>query len=221
MKPVHCLSAFAALAVLSGCSTLSGLDSKDSFKCPAVGGVPCESITEIYDRSQAGTLPAQSAIGVKSRLDNELSPLSPPTAIQPSKGVVRASLATPLAQSGVAATLNSGMPLRTTQRVLRIWLAPWEDSEGHLHDQSYIYVTVGDARWLPEHNKRRIMDAFGPVRSPGGVGATLPAKRLATDVQGAAVGTKTVSDIGAQVLPDATKDAAAIEMMRQFMGQPK
>ncbi len=77
---------------------------------------------------------------------------------------------------------------------------------------------MGDSRWVPEHNKRRIMDAYAPVRAPVAGGNPLPSKRTNSD---ASVNAKTVADIAAQSMPDAAKDPAALEAIRQLMGQGK
>ena len=61
--------------------------------------------------------------------------------------------------------LTSGTPLRSAPRVLRIWLAPYEDSEGDLRDQTHIYVTVDRGRWQIEHTRRAIQDRFAPIRA--------------------------------------------------------
>ena len=205
------------LGMLSGCATLSGLDAKDSFKCPASGGISCESASQIYDRAQVGNLPG---------LTKAVSPVGGSSV--PSKGaaVVAGSqaIALPVVGSGAgvstfaASTPSSGMPLRTTQRVSRIWLAPWEDSDGHLHDQSFIYVTRGESKWLPEHNKRRIMEAFGPVRSPAQSSSksTLPAKGGTDNATG-----KTIPELAVQQPASLGNDANTFEAIKQMMGQPK
>jgi conjugal transfer pilus assembly protein TraV len=33
---------------------------------------------------------------------------------------------------------------------LRLWIAPWEDSDGDLHDASFVHVVVDTGRWLIE-----------------------------------------------------------------------
>lgn len=41
-------------------------------------------------------------------------------------------------------------PVRLPPRVIRIWIAPWEDSDGDLHQPSYIYSEISPkkGRWL-------------------------------------------------------------------------
>ncbi len=57
-----------------------------------------------------------------------------------------------------------GSALRTEPRVLRLWIAPWEDSDGDLHDQSFVYLSVDPGRWTIEHNRAPIRREYAPVR---------------------------------------------------------
>mgnify|MGYP003587014371 CR=1 FL=1 len=66
----------------------------------------------------------------------------------------------------------SGMPIRTQIKVLRIWMAPWEDKLGVLHDQSFMYIPLNESRWQIEHNQEAIIDEYRPqVQLLGSVGA--------------------------------------------------
>ncbi len=62
--------------------------------------------------------------------------------------------------------LQTGAPIRSAPRILRVWFAPWEDNDGDLHDQSYVYLGVDAGKWQIEHTRRRITDAYRPVRAP-------------------------------------------------------
>ena len=39
------------------------------------------------------------------------------------------------------------MALRIPARVMRIWIAPWEDSRGDLHAPGYVYTEIESRRW--------------------------------------------------------------------------
>ena len=39
------------------------------------------------------------------------------------------------------------VPLRSPARVMRIWIAPWEDSRGDLHAPGYLYTEIEPRRW--------------------------------------------------------------------------
>jgi conjugal transfer pilus assembly protein TraV len=46
--------------------------------------------------------------------------------------------------------MPSPAALRSPPRVLRLWIAPWEDADGDLHDASFVHVVVDTGRWLIE-----------------------------------------------------------------------
>jgi conjugal transfer pilus assembly protein TraV len=50
---------------------------------------------------------------------------------------------------GRAAAASSS--LRSNPRLLRLWIAPWEDADGDLHEQALVHVVVDSGRWLIEH----------------------------------------------------------------------
>jgi hypothetical protein len=39
------------------------------------------------------------------------------------------------------------LALRVPARVMRIWIAPWEDSRGDLHAPGYVYTEIEPRRW--------------------------------------------------------------------------
>ena len=139
------VSAAALLAsTISGCMSLSGFDASSSFSCKAPDGVLCESMSGIYANAQQNNLPGQQSqhamdfpASVDSAQDNDLLILTRP--------------------------VSSGTPIRSAPKVLRIWLAPWEDSDGDLHDQSYLYMTVDTGHWLVEHQRRLIQERYKPL----------------------------------------------------------
>lgn len=36
-------------------------------------------------------------------------------------------------------------------KVVRIWLAPWQDEDGDLHDQQYLYLVLTPPAWNVDH----------------------------------------------------------------------
>jgi conjugal transfer pilus assembly protein TraV len=84
------------------------------------------------------------------------------------------------------APVTTSTPLRSAPRVLRIWLAPYEDSEGDLRDQTHIYVTVDRGSWQIEHTRRAIQDRFAPIRA---VVPAAPAAGAPGATRGSEVGT--------------------------------
>ena len=150
------LSLAAVTLMSAGCSSFSGLSgSKSELACKAPDGVICTSVSGIYANSLAEALPGQQQpksqdkpsqdAGSKDPRDDATMP--PPAYFSPR------DLATP----------NSGDPIRMAPLVLRVWIAPWEDTEGDLHDQHYLYTVVHQGKWLIETNQQQIRDAYKPV----------------------------------------------------------
>ncbi len=150
---------------LGACTSLSGLDAKKEFACPAPVGVLCEDMSQIYARTQNGTLPSQIA-----RAEQSQNQQSQKSALLDRPGAPPPGAPKTPAASGAALTTTkppySGMPIRSTPKVLRVWINAWVDAEGDLHDQSFLYVMVSQGAWQVDHNRRRIMDTYGPVQAP-------------------------------------------------------
>ena len=53
---------------------------------------------------------------------------------------------------------------------MRLWIAPWEDADGDLHDASFVHVVVDTGRWLIERvrpaPRSRLDVATPPVAPP-------------------------------------------------------
>jgi conjugal transfer pilus assembly protein TraV len=147
-------SVFALVVALSGCaSSLSGLDATDSYGCRAPEGVSCISVSGIYANSSPG--------GPLSR--GQSAPAKPSAGTPPIYGASSVALAQP------AAPGSTGNAIRSTPRLLRVWIAPWEDSDGDLHEDGYVHMLVDTGRWLIEHVRpapRSSMDGVAPPLAP-------------------------------------------------------
>ena len=146
MKALALTFGIGAVVALSGCSSMSGFDAKSEFACKAPDGILCESMSGIYANAQAKNLPGQR-VNARGEAPVELS--------QAKAG-----------SNVMTKPIYSGTPIRSAPRLLRVWFAPWEDTDGDMHDQSYVYLPVDSGRWLIEHNRRRIQDTYRPVRAP-------------------------------------------------------
>ncbi len=121
-----------AALLLAGCaSTLSGVGGADGYACKAPEGAQCTSVSGIYANSAQG-MPRST------KPSEQKSPSGEPVAYG----------AKPLAP-GRPATASSS--LRSNPRILRLWIAPWEDADGDLHEQALVHVVVDTGRWLIEH----------------------------------------------------------------------
>lgn len=135
------ISALICVAALAGCTSMSGLDSSSNFACKAPDGVTCTSLSGVYANVVANNFPNQPA--------------------KEGEGVASKMGAPAPRITGNPA--SSGDPIRSPQKVVRVWIAPWEDAEGDLHDQSFIYVVQRESEWMIEHNRRAITDRYRPT----------------------------------------------------------
>jgi len=136
-----------AAAALSGCASLSGLDAFASYACKAPDGVTCMSVSGVYANSTRRPLPpAQEA--------PKSSPESPAT-----------YGASPAALEQAAEAGAASYAIRSSPRLLRVWIAPWQDSDGDLHEQAYVHMLVNTGRWLIDHvqpTPREQVDGVAP-----------------------------------------------------------
>ena len=91
--------------------------------------------------------------------------------------------AKPLPSYGAIAPLRqaaptSGDPVLSPPRILRIWLSPWEDQDGDLRDQSYLYVMWDRGEWNIQHSRSNIMNQYAPVSL-----LPIPASAAATTIK--------------------------------------
>ena len=147
MKLIHVALLSVSMTLAAGCaSTLSGVGGHEGYACKAPEGVLCTSIAGVYSNSVQNNLPSQR---VEKR---SADPVPPP--------------ATMKRTAPIAGSATDGGSIRSAPRILRVWIAPWEDSDGDLQDQSHVYVVVDSGRWLIEHRRAAIRNAFMPIMAP-------------------------------------------------------
>jgi len=111
-------------------------------------GVKCETITEVYEQNMTGAPPEQAAPEGKQKkkskkeLEEEAKKAAEQKKVEP--------LPTEASEAVKALGYDESKPVRLTPRVIRIWIAPWEDADGDLHQSSYIYSEISPkrGRWL-------------------------------------------------------------------------
>jgi conjugal transfer pilus assembly protein TraV len=155
------LAAFAAFAAFatSACTNMSGLGGESKFTCPVPDGMPCMSMSEVDSSYRAGVLPGQHR---------------PPTV-----GVGGSTAPRQAVTEREAVPTAGAVPMgaiRTEPTIIRIWIAPWEDADGDLNDQGYVYLQIDAGRWLIEHNREQIRRTFAPTQA--GTAPSRPARPL-------------------------------------------
>lgn len=125
MKPKFILLILAS-AALSGCGSITGFsNAKTDFGCADLSGGPsCRNISQVYSENNpaAEDIPAASAVSIQDSVGDR-------------KDFV---------------TIIPAKPWRTPETVLRVWLSPFTDKEGDLHDQRYLYVRLNNGGWDSE-----------------------------------------------------------------------
>lgn len=172
MRRTVALLVGATAMLLGGCaSTMSGLGGEGSYACKAPVGSQCTSVSGVYANSIHGQPPA-SALP---------KPAKEPTSTAAAATVASASTAAP----GLGAPPSA---LRSQPRVMRLWIAPWEDADGDLHEASVVHVLVDTGRWLIERvtpaNRQRVDAVRPPIPSAapasGPASASEPASSTVT-----------------------------------------
>ncbi|ALK35176.1 type IV conjugative transfer system lipoprotein TraV [Burkholderia plantarii] len=154
-----------AVLALSACS-FTGYDASSSFACKAPAGVLCNSMSGIYANAMAHNLPDQrvhSGSGATTNLT--LGSYADDSPAERASGSAK-PMAGATAPGILPRALDSGAPVRTAPRELRVWFAPWQDADSDLHDQEYVYLVVDPGHWSIAHNQARIRAAFKPVLPP-------------------------------------------------------
>lgn len=149
------LGAVCLLLPLGACMNMSGLGGDSKYACKAPDGVACDSVSGTYANALHNNLPSQQAQR-SARRQKEASDESP------SSTLGRAISSVPSA-SGMDMTPS---PLRSQARILRLWIKPWEDADGDLYDQGYVYVQVDNGQWQIDHVQRQIRDLYAPLKPP-------------------------------------------------------
>ena len=145
MKRPFTLVVSAFLAGLASCSTQYGC--KGLPEDPA-----CLSAVEAYqitDKANSTVRPndasapvmgkpgssTSSAQGSASTLESESGPASSATDNRRTK-------------SAPVPKIDDPTPIRTPSKVMRIWVAPWEDSDGDLNVSGYLFTELEPRRWM-------------------------------------------------------------------------
>jgi conjugal transfer pilus assembly protein TraV len=141
MKPISVLVLPLALLVTGCAGTMTGLDGQGGFSCKAPDGISCASLSGVYANAVQNNLPGQRPTVKADNVRDQ---------------AVRINSAAP----------RSGEPIRSAQKVRRVWIAPWEDEDEVLHDQAYVYMVVDPGRWQVEHSRRKATEGYRPVMPP-------------------------------------------------------
>lgn len=159
--------------LLAGCVNMSGLDGESRYACAAPDGVACDSVSGTYANAVHHNLPSQRAAAPAGgpRAPAAANAASASTTAAPSRPLLTGALPA-VSEPGTEA--RAGTALRSPPRVLRLWTKPWEDADGDLWDQGYVYVQVDGGRWQLDHVQQRIRDRYVPLQPPPNLPISAP-----------------------------------------------
>lgn len=154
----------SVVALLTGCSSMSGLDGESHYACQAPIGVACDSVSGTYANAVRNNLPTQRAAPAAAT-PHPATPDTSGATLQPAQSRTTSATLPPLAGSSAGSDVGVGngleldpsadMALRSPPRVLRLWTQAWEDRDGDLHDQTYVYVLIDSGQWRMAHIRQQ------------------------------------------------------------------
>ena len=121
------LLVFVVGGLLSGCSTTS-----ETFDCKVGKGVGCKSISEVNKMVDEGSLGSETE-------RNAHTPLSAP--------VITAVSLSPGSQGSDIALSDDLVVHRIREEHLRVWIAPFQDRQGNLHEGTVVHTVLKPGFW--------------------------------------------------------------------------
>ena len=129
------------LILLSGCSTTS-----EVFECEAGKGIGCKSVSEVNKMVDNGKL-----------TNNE-----EPDSFKVSAPVFEKNAPiTAMREAGLNEIVLSDQTLvsRVREEHLRVWIAPFQDEQGNLHEGSVVYTVIRPSYWQLTPNSEGVKNA--------------------------------------------------------------
>src|SRR2546429_294281 len=112
------------LMMLTGCA-----DMNSKFDCSMRPGVRCESLDSVNAKVESGEIGHDGDLIRQSAVEH------------PASNVKKVSIFSD-------ANFYQRRPLRYGETVQRIWMAPFEDTSGNYHQESYVYTIVRPSHWI-------------------------------------------------------------------------
>lgn len=140
MKIIGYKSIVAVVGILSGCAGASNTEA--DFLCSAQVGTPCTTMSEA-DRGYQASRATPVKESITDAMSAAISQASLPRTA--SKGTATASR-TPDGMRDGGAPYWSGN-YRIPEQLGTVWIAPYLDDAGLLHEATYVHFVVQEARW--------------------------------------------------------------------------
>ena len=125
---------FGALT-LTGCGSITGLqDAESNFACSVDMTPRCASLSAVHESLDKEEIKNNFSFESSSNDSVQIQPIT-----TEGRNIDRLAYDTPLMT-----------PKRAPEEILRVWVAPYIDTDGDLHAEHVIFTTVRSARWAPE-----------------------------------------------------------------------
>lgn len=149
------VSAVSAALMLSGCGSLTGFsNAKTDFACADLSGGPsCRNISQVYEENNPTSpvvLAASEEDFVQPFFEPNQTKSNPEVKAEPAEVSVERTQTSAVERTSDFVTIVPARPWRKPETVLRVWLAPFHDKLGDLHDQRYLYVRLENGGWTTD-----------------------------------------------------------------------
>lgn len=160
--------------LLAGCALGSS-----RYSCKGRPGAPlCRSMTEVYEKThdREALIKLEREKHEAEVADQNAPPIAP---LSPQPTV----------------PVEDPMPIRTPAKVMRIWIAPWEDEEGDLIASGYVYAEIEPRRWQvgQGHQDTTFSRVLEPLNPKAQTAPLLPARASGSRPAGKPAQTSTSS----------------------------
>jgi conjugal transfer pilus assembly protein TraV len=124
------------------------------FACPGGSeGVRCMSARQIYQATESSDY-------VKTVSENEKS------GNEKAQSAHSGGYGRPVSAQVAVPRIDQPIPIRTQAQVMRIWTSSWEDDEGDLHADGYMYTEIESRRWNLGDRFTSPGSAISPLSTP-------------------------------------------------------
>lgn len=132
-----------SVVVLSACAGAGASNTEADFLCSAQVGTPCTTMSEA-DQGYA----ASRATPIKESITDSMSAAITQASLPhtASKGTTKTASRTPQGMRDGGAPYWSGN-YRVPEQLGTVWIAPYLDDGGLLHEATYVHFVVQEARW--------------------------------------------------------------------------
>jgi len=155
MNKVPGFASNAVIVVIAAAQAACSTVGEKNFGCPGrPAGVTCMSASQVYEASAA--MDFTFSAGTRPAVDSDVPGVNARRTKSERRVGDRRATSTQTSKSTAVPTLPSAdrpTALRTPAQVMRVWVAPWEDTRGVLHGGGYQFIELETRRWvLGEHN---------------------------------------------------------------------